>query len=1153
MPPVINNYPMNLAQYKDFYYGNRAFGLDPLHGIWGNLQSNRINNGLLGTYKTTYTNPLDSFDVPDLSFLDKNQDKLNRKLMFQNSKFGQALSGVTPETLGGITAGVTGAAQVVGDAVQSGKGTFTEDTKNNFVSDQQGDLANFNNAAFSADNTSDIIGLAGMMPGFTNSANNIETQQYSFGKTLGSVGKGAAAGAALGSVIPGLGNIVGAIGGGIFGLVSDLTGQGVGIFGDKKRKEQAIAQAQALDEQAASTLNYGTQRVSNLNYKRGMANYLNNAAMGGPLFTHGSDFSDDLTRVDAGGSHESNPLGGVPAGVDPQGVPNLVEEGETIWDNGDEEYVFSKRLKAPKSLVKEFKLGGGKKGLSYSEAARRISEKSGATLRPNDPISRRTKDDQLAQLEESQEQKRADIKKRELLNALSQMSPEELQGMFAPQQGMPMQASMPPQGGMEEPLMQEPIQGDGMYEPVGIQGFAFGGPAHILSGKKGESKKVTRRQQAFRNAYRSGAIHEYSPGYWSGSVPGLGYKGYGEAVAGMTTQQLLRVMGDPTLEEEVSSGMNTALGRYKEPDTPTRDTTRITRQILPSGVATTSYVSQAIGNPQTYPQTGSNKERTHRRFVSRYEEPPVDQPTTQVQAQASSQPQPQPQITTEAYVPRANQESVQGIDKYATRGSGSGSSSARRRIGTTNVEGPWSDQWGKYALPGVQRYFNNLIEQYNNAGSDAEKQAIRRQAIDTVNKIQSGYRDIYNQFNENGVTYSDAVRAHQQAFSDVGGNYGFNGIDDDLIYGYTGRTNDNAKGSFAPDGLYGWRTALRNFGSTASGDTPKVIAELADKLDLDWTPTMDYGKSGNKLYTLSERQRGTAPNPAGVDAGLTGVTPETPADRETKNTIKKLAEKGANPQTEQVARRQLDMLPTWMRYAPIVGSGLSVIGSVFDNPDYSDYEGLVGAARRLGRPVAIPVETIGNRLRRNPFDERLAVNQANNNFLAGVRGTMDTAGGNRAYRQFANNLLAYNNQGALSDIAGKSYLANRQDALQTADFNRGTDMYNANAINQRNLAQAQLNSNREQAGFNALLGATQALDNARRYDEQFVDADLTGLLEGLGRLGKENASINMIRSLANEGALDYAIGRNGEVSFIPGSGYRVTKNGGKIKTKKRRF
>lgn len=924
MPPVINNYPMNLAQYKDFYYGNRAFGLDPLHGIWGNTQLNGINNGLVGFGRKPFGPQIAELQPLELT-ANNNLVGIKSATITPGQKFTRLAAGVlsNPEMLGGITAGVAGAAQVVGDAIQSGKGTFTEDVKNNFVSDQQGDLANFNNAAFSADNTSDIIGLAGMMPGFTNSANNIGTQQYSFGKTLGSVGKGAAAGAALG--LPGI------IGGGLFGLVSDLVGQGVGIFGDKKRKEQAIAQAQALDEQAASTLNYGTQRVSNLNYKRGMANYLNNAAMGGPLFTHGSDFSDDLTRVDAGGSHESNPLGGVPAGVDPQGVPNLVEEGETIWDNGDEEYVFSKRLKAPKSLVKEFGLGGGKKGLSYSEAARRISEKSGATLRPNDPISRRTKDDQLAQLEESQEQKRADIKKRELLNALSQMSPEELQGMFAPQQGMPMEASMPPQGGMEEPLMQEPVQGDGMYEPTGMA--AFGGPLpspyslglvydkfdadNINLFKRGGRKT---RAQKVRDAVQSGALREKN-GYWSGDVAGI--VGTWAGVSDARVQRLL------AQAERETASTNT----HKESAGPYKDV-----------------------------------------------------------------------LYDEHLAP--NQKSMVG----STTG-------IRRR--TIDLENPWYE----YLVP-------------EGKGSTTEPRG-------EVSQKSSG---------------SGNVRRAQSATTQVTPDLGPINIPDPL------------------DGI-------------ATND-PIVITDKPITV-----PTIG---------------------------------------------------------SEASARRQLDMLPTWMRYAPIVGSGLSVLGSVFDNPDYSDYEGLVGAARRLGRPVAIPVETIGNRLRRNPFDERLAVNQANSNFLASVRGTMDTAGGNRAYRQFANNLLAYNNQGALSDIAGKFYLANRQDALQTADFNRGTDMYNANAINQRNLAQAQLNSNREQAGFNALLGATQALDNARRYDEQFVDADLTGLLEGLGRLGKENASINMIRSLANEGALDYAIGRDGKVSFIPGSGYRV-KNGGKIKTKKRRF
>lgn len=954
MPPVINNYPMNLAQYKDFYYGNRAFGLNPLPGIWGNTQLNGINNGLVGFGRKPFGPQIAELQPLELT-ANNNLVGIKPATITPGQKFTRLAAGVlsNPEMLGGITAGVAGAAQIVGDAVQSGKGTFTEDAKNNFVSDQQGDLANFNNAAFSADNTSDIIGLAGMMPGFTNSANDIETQQYSFGKTLGSVGKGAAAGAVLG--LPGI------IGGGLFGLVSDLVGQGVGIFGDKKRKEQAIAQAQALDEQAANTLNYGTQRVSNLNYKRGMANYLNNAAMGGPLFTHGSDFSDDLTRVDAGGSHESNPLGGVPAGIDPQGVPNLVEEGETIWDNGDEEYVFSKRLKAPKSLVKEFGLGGGKKGLSYSEAARRISEKSGATLRPNDPISRRTKDDQLAQLEESQEQKRANIKKRELLNALSQMSPEELQGMFAPQQSMPMEASMPPQGGMEEPLMQEPVQGTGMYEPTGIA--ALGG--HILDGKHETSRRVPKLAGPYRlpgaviiayDNYNYGntiPIEKDSEGkgWWVGGGNGVGRLVSTEAEA----QRLARTMANARLN----------LNAQEELTEPA--------------------VVTAKGPVQL------------------------------------------PEVTVEGY-------------RTPHRGQ---------------------------ALP----------------------------------------NDTY----------------------DVNGQGRF--LPEDYA-SFFGRIH-------APGREPGW-LFRREF-----EDEPQV-----------------------KATAKAAVQKATAPKAGGIvarraQAPATSVTPDLgpinipdPLDGITTNDSIVITDKPITVPTigsETSARQQLDMLPTWMRYAPIVGSGLSVLGSVFDNPDYSDYEGLVGAARRLGRPVAIPVETIGNRLRRNPFDERLAVNQANNNFLAGVRGTMDTAGGNRAYRQFANNLLAYNNQGALSDIAGKSYLANRQDALQTADFNRGTDMYNANAINQRNLTQAQLNSNREQAGFNALLGATQALDNARRYDEQFVDADMTGLLEGLGRLGKENASINMIRSLANEGALDYAIGRNGEVSFIPGSGYRIGKNGGKIKTKKRRF
>ena len=164
---------------------------------------------------------------------------------------------------------------------------------------------------------------------------------------------------------------------------------------------------------------------------------------------------------------------------------------------------------------------------------------------------------------------------------------------------------------------------------------------------------------------------------------------------------------------------------------------------------------------------------------------------------------------------------------------------------------------------------------------------------------------------------------------------------------------------------------------------------------------------------------------------------------------------------------------------------------------------------------------------------------------------MDTAGGNRAYRQFANNLMAYNNQAQLADIARNAYLANRQDALQTADFNRAPGIQNMNAINQRNLTQAELNDEREQMGWSALAHATQMKDAAQRYDDQMASADFTGLMQSLGNLGKENEQRNWLTSLGKEGILAYLLNNRGGIDFIPQA--TTAKCGGKMKTKKRRF
>lgn len=87
-------------------------------------------------------------------------------------------------------------------------------------------------------------------------------------------------------------------------------------------------------------------------------------AFGGDLMTHGANFDTGLTLISNGGTHEENPNEGVPMGMDLEGTPNLVEEGEVIF-NG---YVFSNRLKVPEEVRKRYKLRGTKP-LTFAEAA----------------------------------------------------------------------------------------------------------------------------------------------------------------------------------------------------------------------------------------------------------------------------------------------------------------------------------------------------------------------------------------------------------------------------------------------------------------------------------------------------------------------------------------------------------------------------------------------------------------------------------------------------------------------------------------------------------------------------------------------------------------------------------------------------------------
>ena len=128
-------------------------------------------------------------------------------------------------------------------------------------------------------------------------------------------------------------------------------------------------------------------------------------AFGGELNTQGGDFTNGLTYIDNGGSHEANPFEGVQMGIDPQGVPNLVEEGEVIFND----YVFSNRLKVPKAIRQKYKL---RDNITFAEAAKKLSKES--EDRPNDPISKRGLESFMSALAESQEEVRIKNENRQI-------------------------------------------------------------------------------------------------------------------------------------------------------------------------------------------------------------------------------------------------------------------------------------------------------------------------------------------------------------------------------------------------------------------------------------------------------------------------------------------------------------------------------------------------------------------------------------------------------------------------------------------------------------------------------------------------------------------------------------------------------------------
>lgn len=213
--------------------------------------------------------------------------------------------------------------------------------------------------------------------------------------------------------------------------------------------------------------------------------------------THGGYFAPkDYMRINEGGSHSENPNGGVQVGVDEQGIPNMLEEGEPVY----KDYVYSDNIKASERFLDANHIPVKYKDMLYSEIADNLFEE--AEERPNDPVSRNGLEAMLGRLADAQEQQKQDSERRKLERELSKLSPDELealqqelmaaQGQAQPQAQMPMpeQQVMPEEQVItEQPVEQTPVEQQ-------IPTMANGGYINKYDGKTSQTGRMSRNQFA---------------------------------------------------------------------------------------------------------------------------------------------------------------------------------------------------------------------------------------------------------------------------------------------------------------------------------------------------------------------------------------------------------------------------------------------------------------------------------------------------------------------------------------------------------------------------------------------------------------------------------------------------------------------------------
>lgn len=859
-------------------------------------------------------------------------------------------------------------------------------------------------------------------------------------------------------------------------------------------------------------------------------------------YTHGGYFSlqPELIKINQGGTHEQNPLDGVPMGFDENGIPNLVEEGETIFDN----YVFSNRLAPTEKQLADGGLATKYKDHTFADISEKIAKQFEET--PVDPIARESFKESMQRLKTIQEQVRAENNVPEEQQVPEQsVAPESMEsvGQAPMEEQMPMK-QMPEEMPQEYP--QDMMEQVPMY-PEMMQ--AYGGNLFVGGGNMGDiiydyatgNYKIanraiqTARERAARKASRTysdpAKRAAYEEQLFNEAMDSLNAK-LQEAATVKNPEYIDKARSKKQAQYDFlkSRGYNVSGTR----DSWAFNTDRMTKEDREEFNNISGTVESTVLNTD----------------VPSFDDEPMGSPVDET----IGPPKP-------TNLQGRKTDGVAG--QTVNAGTGAGNSSARANTalykeGTTAEQKRelWFNSSGKALVDSL----NNAKKDWDAKGLKGEDLAKEQRAyVDAMNAVQEAYTKAYEAGYDPTTRTSNkdaAVRALQELWEKNKGNKYF----DSLIKGIVpqGNSGDNAKNGWI-DALWGDITRNRNWGLTEYyGDsTVPVPNELRDALTnagITYTPEYDYGKNGYKAYKFglqSDRQSmgepiqqiktpansplspfKEQPNELAIQRSEVALTPE-------QERIQRKAQRQEERQARREAR-EAQGLPTWMRYAPIAGSAISAIWDIAQKPDYSVAE---AAERIASNTPRVRFNPIGNYLTYRPVDRNFYLNQVRNQTLSTDRGILNASGANQGAATAGLLASQYNTQGAIGNSLMQQELANRQNEQQVAQFNRGTDQYNSQGLFNESIYN-------QRAGMHAghyALTAAQLRQAERQRRNAAISADLTNLFQGIGDIGWENMNANMVNM---NPALQYQINLRGNRNA--GETTHKAKCGGMLTKKKSR-